>query len=77
VKKERQKLHNLRIEHVTIQSELKYLVGAILLEVESAKTRRVTIRLRVATACDWMVRFLGGSEPEPNQTLNLEPVRGS
>jgi len=26
--KERLKLHNLRIDHVTIQSELKYLIGA-------------------------------------------------
>jgi hypothetical protein len=38
--KEQQKLHNLRIYYVAIQSELDYLIGVIVLEVQPAKTRQ-------------------------------------
>jgi hypothetical protein len=36
-----------------------------LLQVKPAKTRRVSVRFRVLTACDWAVRFLGGSRTDP------------
>jgi hypothetical protein len=85
---ERQKLHNLHIEHVAIQSELEYLIGAenmgllgpmkneALLQVKPAKTRGVSVRFRVGTACDWAVRFLGGFRTGPGPSVPV-PTRAA
>jgi len=68
--KQRIELHNLRIDHVAIRSELKYLIGAkdvgtVLLEPWSgynlAKNPWFYVRFGYDPAKAEWVRFLGGS----------------
>jgi len=76
------KLHNLCINHVTIWSELRYLIGAI---VEgTARWNHGPVRVSLKTprfmsgqgkklALVTQVRFLGGSWPGPGPAVRFEP----
>jgi len=71
------KLHNLRTDHVTIRSELKYLIGAKIVDLKwrvfGVKTSPFpTVRVfgvvrPVATVRFWV-------EPDPEPTWDFGPV---
>ena len=84
--KERLELHNLRIDHVTIQSKLKYLIGAKAVGTEKLEPRsgsnlaqnpRFYVWSRSQTATTKWGGFLAGSGTKPNQTAgqNLDRWR--
>ena len=75
--KERIKLHNLHIDHVMIQSELKYLIGAKLVvlkcRVFGGKTGPIAT-VQVFIWYDPLQRFGCGSESYPDPTQEFGTV---
>jgi hypothetical protein len=75
--KERLELHNLRTDHVMIQSELKYLIGAKIVSLKCAVFGGKTgpfpmVRVFPVVGPVAMVRFR--VEPYPEPTREIGPV---
>jgi len=75
--KEQLKLHNLRTDHVTIRSELKYLIGAKIVDLKcrvfGGKTGPFpTVWVFGVVRPIAMVRFR--VEPDPEPTRDVGPV---
>ena len=75
--KELVKLHNLRTDHVTIRSELKYLIGAKVVRLKcrvyDVKTGPIAT-VRVFVWQDPLQWFGSGFDPDPQPTCEFGTV---